>query len=551
MRLGDNFSSRFLTYNNRMRKMIFVLLFILLVYTRFVGLDWGLPYPMHPDERNMAVAVTEISFSNIYSPNFWAYGGLQINTAFFLTTLWKIFTQIKSTPIRFEEAVMALRIISACASIIAAVVLIKITALFTRRFSALYLVFFIFQPYFIQFAHFGTTESLLILFYSVIIYYSLRLIKNKKLNTRYLLLISLFFGLALATKVSSLIFSATIIIAIGWKIFPLTDRRLLGRALIVIICCLIISFITSILFSPHYVLYWKQFQPSLLYEKSLAAGEVMVFYTRQFEGTIPVLFQLRKIFPSVLGWPQYILFILGFFLLSWRRKEINVLRFAFLVYFIPNSFLYTKWTRFMAPIFPVMSLFAVFGLISMNRFIGNSMKFILPIFVFAAVLPGIAYLSIYHNPDVRLSASEWIYKNITENSSILSETANVVDIPIENPKSEARNPKPYQLITFNFYDLDQDKKLQEELKDRLMKADYIFVPSRRIFKNHPPEKYPLLNEYYQKLFSGQLGFKKAAEFTSYPHISFAGKTLIAFPDEDAEETWSIFDHPVVRIYKKN
>ena len=22
------------------------------------------------------------------------------------------------------------------------------------------------------------------------------------------------------------------------------------------------------------------------------------------------------------------------------------------------------------------------------------------------------------------------------------------------------------------------------------------------------------------------------------------------PDEDAEETWSVFDHPVVRIYKK-
>ena len=41
-----------------------------------------------------------------------------------------------------------------------------------------------------------------------------------------------------------------------------------------------------------------------------------------------------------------------------------------------------------------------------------------------------------------------------------------------------------------------------------------------------------------------------AEFTSYPEISFFGTTLIDFPDENAEETWTVFDHPVIRIYKK-
>ena len=141
-------------------------------------------------------------------------------------------------------------------------------------------------------------------------------------------------------------------------------------------------------------------------------------------------------------------------------------------------------------------------------------------------------------------------------------------------------------------------------EEHLAKADYIFIPSRRIFANHycldslsfrgspsqllginseteksseaylRPDKigsrflalarndtsgdrckylrkrYPLLNDYYDKLFSGELGFEKAAEFSSFPKIQFLGKTILELPDENAEETWTVFDHPVIRIYKR-
>ena len=46
------------------------------------------------------------------------------------------------------------------------------------------------------------------------------------------------------------------------------------------------------------------------------------------------------------------------------------------------------------------------------------------------------------------------------------------------------------------------------------------------------------NEYYEKLFSGELGFSKVAEFSSGQN------------DEAAEETFTVFDHPVIRIFKK-
>ncbi len=49
------------------------------------------------------------------------------------------------------------------------------------------------------------------------------------------------------------------------------------------------------------------------------------------------------------------------------------------------------------------------------------------------------------------------------------------------------------------------------------------------------------------------GLKKVIEFSSYPSFNLQilnFKFKVEFPDEKAEETWGVFDHPVIRIYKK-
>ena len=304
-----------------------------------------------------------------------------------------------------------------------------------------------------------------------------------------------------------------------------------------------LSFVVFCIFAPHNLLNFNDFISSINYESDVALGRSLVFYTRQFFDTIPILFQFEEVFPYVFGWPVFILGALGFAGLSWKDKMINFLRFAFLIYFIPSAIIYAKWSRFMAPIFPLITIFAILFILKIKI-----IKIIKIIIIIIAIIPGIAYLSIYQNPDIRFQASEWIYKNIPNESYVLSETANVVDIPIESESYKVH--KVYQVISFNFYDIDESTILQQELADHLAKADYIFVPSRRIFANHSKQKYPILNKYYEDLFSGKLGFVKVAEFNSYPKIEIFGKTLITFPDEQAEETWTVFDHPVIRIYKK-
>ncbi len=545
-----------------MKKIIFIILTTLLFYTRFVNLGWGLPYPMHPDESNMAAAVQNLSceirnwkleIRNCYNPHFFAYGQFPLYGGYIGVLLMKFFDGDLGTAISFQEAVLSLRVISAVSSVITVFILLKILGLlgvlgrFGKKNVALYSLFiilFTFSPVLIQFAHFGTTESLLILFYSLIIYYSLLFLQKKLLPTPYSLLTFLICGLAIATKVSSVVFLALPIFTV-----ITCDVRSYNR-LSMLVRYILLTAITAIIFSPHNLISFGEFISSIQYESAVATGNILAFYTRQFDHTVPILFQVTKIFPYALGWPVYILGLLGLLGIlgiSWRKKEYNLLRFAFFLAFLPNAFMYAKWTRFMAPVFPILLIFAMLFLMEIKV-----MKIIKITIIVVAVLPGIAYLSVYRNPDVRFQASEWIYKNIPSGSTILSETANVIDLPIA-VRSEKLGVRSYNIYSFNFYDLDQEKNLQQELMYLVQNADYILVPSRRIFKNHPKQVYPLLNTYYLKLFSGELGFKQIAEFNSYPKLNFQFSVFsfqFETPDEDAEETWTVFDHPVVRIYKK-
>lgn len=587
----------------KIKPFLFILLLFLLIYTRLINLDWGLPYPMHPDERNMAHALSQLNcnefqifnikqLKSCFNPEFFAYGQFPLYLGFFLLKIYSFLTgNLKN--IFFTDAVIILRAISSFASVINAVVLLFIFRLLIQTKSSkskkikifdfrllLAFLIIIFSPFFIQFSHFGTTESLLMLFYSIIVYLSILLIKNKKTEIKQIIYLGFFSGLAISTKTTGIFFIFIPLVCLFLKIGK--NNNYLKNILYILFFLAITAF-SIIIVSPHNIISYSDFLGSMKYELDVAFGSYVAFYTRQFKYSISTIFQLRYIFPYILGLPLYISSLLGFLFLTWKNKEINLLRFAFLVYFIPQSFLFAKWTRFITPIFPIVLLFSILFFLKLfskahtfkNRFFNKYFIYILffPLYI-SLLIPGIAYLSIYTNTDIRFKASKWIYENIPNNSYILSETANVVDLPIKDDKDKDIRIKyrNYTYISFNFYDLDNDVLLQKQLKRHIENADYIFIPSRRVFANNTcinekgknteflgyfndrcsnlKEEYPEINKYYKDLFSENLGFIKIAEFSSYPKISLFGHTLITLPDEDAEETWTVFDHPVFRIYMR-
>jgi YYY domain-containing protein len=81
----------------------------------------------------------------------------------------------------------------------------------------------------------------------------------------------------------------------------------------------------------------------------------------------------------------------------------------------------------------------------------------------------------------------------------------------------------------------------------LNSADYVVVSSNRVRESVAklPAEYPATNLYYQLLDSGALGFEPVAEFQVHP--TFLG---VSVDDSKSEESFTVYDHPTVRIYAR-
>jgi 4-amino-4-deoxy-L-arabinose transferase-like glycosyltransferase len=691
----------------KLRIILIIILFFASVL-RFYSLMHDSPYFFDPDERNMAIAVTqlrlpssaggiigclasEFSVNNwqfstnnqrpvtdcSLDPRFFAYGQFPLYLAFASDQLTKPTVQLlnkqfitnqltASQPAQadnqllttdFSAAVFWLRFWSALSSTFTVLLVYLITKEllsfqsindgFSQKINLresvplLSAIISSFTPGLIQAAHFGTTESLLTFFFMASIYFSIKMLQiplTKSLkqylitNIKYIILISLSIGLALGSKLTGAFFLIPpfIFLLIRFYSIPVCKFKLwlktLAGCIGIGITTLFGSIFVAIISSPYNLVSWNNFLGAVFgYERDVAMGKYEAFYTRQFVGSQPIIFQTQKIFPYTLGWPIFLLGILGFLLINFQlltflifriRKlakslklkakkqnlkfkafnfpvELLVFSFSFLVFFIPNAFLFAKWTRFMTPVFPFFAIFAGYFLYKVFIFfachsernevksrnlslrqladasnhlkqverslhsppaggsVGMTKSILTFVLLLIITLPGIAFMSIYTHEDSRLTASRWIYQNIPNNSYILSETANVVDIPLGFPITNHSQPitPNYTVISFDFYHLDENPTLYPALLSHLERADYIFIPSRRLFANYPliPEKYPLVTMYYQLLFSGRLGFEKVAEISSFPRLPIIN---YQFPDEQSEETYTVFDHPVIRIYRK-
>jgi len=160
----------------------------------------------------------------------------------------------------------------------------------------------------------------------------------------------------------------------------------------------------------------------------------------------------------------------------------------------------------------------------------------------------LAYVNgVYNREHTWITASRWIYENAPRDSVLLWE---LWDDPL--PKSIPGEPgmdmgtTGLRNIDWSPYEEDTAEKY-EILKQKLREADFVVYSSKRIYDSvdELPQRYPMTTLYYDAMFDGRLGFELAGEFTSPP--SFLGFT---FDDRHADESWSLYDHPQVSVFRK-
>jgi len=512
------------------------LFFFLFLAIRLAGLNWGEGFFFHPDEGNMARSVAQMKWPDL-NPRFFAYGQFPLYLAYFFGLLLNLLTGKYSSVVSFSQAVYLLRFFSLLFSLATVVWGYKLTELLIpkKKVGWLTVVWLFFLPGLIQAAHFGTVESLLTFVALGLVYYSILIYKGG-LFFKYLWPVSLLAGMGLASKASAALFLLPVILSFVFRLKKEKKKLAwIGKG----VGLGLLSLFFFALFCPYYLLEWQESLRIVRYEAQLASGQSQVFYTRQFLSSLPIWFQLKKIFPWVLGGPLFILSIVASFFNLWQLlfgrvgKEWRLVQAGLLPWFLLNSLLFTKWARFMVPILPFFVLLSVWLVAQVKK------RWLFWFLVLISIIPGLLFSKIYWSRDIRIQAMEWLNENLPTNSVIFYEGGNIIDLP-------GLDHQKFKTLGFDFYELENDLTSREKLEELIGGADYFLSLSRRIFTNHLPDKFPYTANFYRQLFSGELGFVFIKEFKVFSDW----EELLVGADLKSEETWTVFDHPTLRLFKK-
>lgn len=292
----------------------------------------------------------------------------------------------------------------------------------------------------------------------------------------------------------------------------------------------------------------------------------------QWINKTPVLFSLINLVVFGVGLPYFIFICLGGFWIVFETKYLFSKKFQIsnfnlqiillwtLIFFLYQSTQYAQTIRYYIIIYPFLAIFAAIGIVKVisnlkliikkivtHKTYFNVACFMLYIlcFIFLFIWP-LMFSSVYIEKMSRIKASEWIYQNIPNGSFILTEHwDDGLPIPMEN--NYGKQFFGDQLPVFG---ADTPEKWLQ-MNQLLDKGDYYILSSNRGWGSIPtvPKRYPKMTKFYQDLFAGKLNYKKIAEFTSYPSLRYLG-IPIDFPDQWSDESFTVYDHPKVMIFKK-
>jgi hypothetical protein len=540
---------------------------------RFWNLGWdGGAYTFHPDEWALNEVVRNLGPD--LHPHFFFYGSLPVylyrGTAEALSAL---------TGLDWLEPgrlVLVGRALSALASTATLLLLFLVgRQLWGRGAGLVAAALGAGSVLLVQAAHFGTVESLLSLQVTALLLLSLRIADGAGRSTY--ALAGVVWGLALATKLTAASFLLLPLVAhvvrrtkdegrrredVGsgagegdWAYLP---PLLFGA------CALIAVFLSA----PYYLLAWQDLWAAVREQSDELAGSERFPYTWQFEGATPYLFELHNLvvwglgpalgIAALTGWGRAIFQLaaravrhLGRTrtaqgergvrdIAHLRTWQIAILAIWPILYFLYVGTWEARFVRHLVPLVPFCALFAVYALlwlknVSLRRIVGGMV-------LAATAVWALSFLSIYTAEDSRLQATGWIAENVPPGSTIVVEDKNdLIPVPGTTYPTDRHE---YGVLRVTETDTP-DKAL--EFARVLASGDYLVVPNRRwsgVLQRL--ERFPLMGRYYRLLFSGELGYREVALFSNPPRLG-----PLEWDDDGAEETFQVFDHPTVRVFRND
>lgn len=561
-------------------KYLIVILLIASIF-RFYNLNWDNDWYLHPDERMIVLVTTRIhwpenslEWQQIFTPEsplnpkFFAYGSLPLY-------LLKITGSLSASLLdprfgSYEKINLVGRVLSTLFDLgTVSILFILGKKLKDEKLGILASFFYAFAVLPIQLSHFYAVDTPLTFFILAVLYRLICFYENP--TKKNAIFGGILFGLSLATKISAVVLLVPIITILLAEFiltflkqphaFHLWLPKFFKKLFLQGGLIGSLAFVTFVLVEPFAILDFSTFWQQTL-EQGRMTNDAFTFpYTLQYVGKIPYFYELKNILLWGLG-PMLgtLAFAGALFFIYKTLKPFNfkflILASFFWVYFAIVGHFAIGFMRYMLPIYPLLCLFAAVLvyqlLLNLKSLIITHQYFFIAwcllLGIFLLIWP-FSFIHIYSQPNTRIQATNWINLSIPQGESIAVEHWDD-GLPLG---TQTR----YQIYELPMYDPDVSPLKWEKVNLALSNAQYIIIASNRLYvplqklrqcEILPPGKcYAKTAQYYQNLFNGSLGFKKIKEFAVYPTVPFLNLPIIDF---SADESFTVYDHPKVIIFKK-
>jgi YYY domain-containing protein len=365
-------------------------------------------------------------------------------------------------------------------------------------------------------------------------------------------------GLAVGSKFSAVMLAVPLLTAALLRLPRVTPVRKAASVLGRLAAVGAVGFLVFALFNPFALIEARAYLSNVVAQQAMVSGAWDAPYTQQYIGTLPYLYFVEQLSQWGLGWPLGLVAWSGPVWLSVRafKNRATPAQFVILAWVWPylasTGAFHAKFLRYMAPVLPFLLICGAGASVATYRWVAQrwgkrgriGFGFVAGVVVFSTVGWALTFSSIYRQEHSWIRASRWIYENVPAGSRLLTEHWDDA-LPLRMDEIPSRPPpREYQRVELPLFDADTPEKLAA-LVAELSSSDYVVIASNRLYApiGRLTGRYPMTSQYYRLLFDGGLGYRKVADFSSYPTLGG-----ITIRDDEADESFTVYDHPRVLIF---
>ena len=543
---------------------------------RFTGLAWGAPYyHFHIDEHFVFMGADMLRRSlheASTSPKFFMYGPLPMWLLNGIRAVhdWlfgPLALNVKQDEITYMVMGRAISAAFGTACVpLAYVVARRVAGRTAGLIAALLLACAVVQ---LRESHFFSVDMSMLFFAVLVWICALRIADEGRVRDYVLAGLSL--GAAVASKYTALF--VLVVLAVAHLFAPGRPRRLgdatgwlkwVARGA----TPLVVAPIVFAAVDPMAIMYFRKFLDDIDYwVVQVNSGTWRPIFMAQFADIQPQLYWFTNVLWWGLGPALEIAGLLGVVWLLARRDRRSVIAASFpIAYYAAVGQGIGPFMRYAAPFAVGLSVSA--GVLCADLLVRRRLRVVgLAVTIGvcgATALYAAAYMNVFRSPDSRLTASDWLIRNVPRDANILVEPSHnipptgsyLTDIDFNRDYVLWRNSERhdyYRLTSLDTYQYLYDRRTGDEERRRyiashLAAVDWIVMDDTFVqFYQHLPERdFGVMKQYYRDLFGGRLGFQLVKTFKVYP--SLFRHTI---NDDGAEMTFRLFDHPRVIVFARS